>query len=131
MWFLVASSAVISALGSKFGLKLTIRLLSFVATAFAVSLCTVLWTLDQPWFLTNIFVQTLGFHLNSFVQLGFHTDAFEQSVSSHGASDRGQAVDDRESDGDARWMRNNTIMYWGMWMSWTPFVGRYLFCFFL
>ena len=34
----------------------------------------------------------MGFYLQHLVQLGFHTDAFEQLGPSFGASDRGRAV---------------------------------------
>ena len=39
-----------------------------------------------------IFLQSMGFYLQHLVQLGFHTDAFEQLGPSFGASDRGRAV---------------------------------------
>ena len=38
----------------------------------------------------------MGFYLQHLVQLGFHTDAFEQLGPSFGASDRGRAVWDGE-----------------------------------
>ena len=121
MWLLVIPSAALALVGIKYG----IRYFSFLAIGIASCLCVSVWMLDDSWFLVNLFVQSLGFHGNWFLQLGFHTDAFEQSVGSYGATDRGQAVNDLESDGMDSWMGTNTVWYWGMWMSWAPFVGKF------
>lgn len=60
------------------------------------------------------------------MQLGFHCDAFELSVNSYGAADRGRAFEDGEGDGPANWMDGWTIFYWGWWISWSPFVGMFI-----
>ena len=60
--------------------------------------------LDNPVFLLNFYVQSIGFYFQNLVQLGFHSDAFEQLGSSFGASDRGRGSL-ANTDGPPEWMQ--------------------------
>ena len=64
--------------------------------------------LDNPVFLLNFYVQSIGFYFQNLVQLGFHSDAFEQLGSSFGASDRGRGSL-ANTDGPPEWMQWWTV----------------------
>jgi choline-glycine betaine transporter len=34
--------------------------------------------LDSPWYLMNVMVQSLGYHIQHVIEMGFYTDAFAQ-----------------------------------------------------
>ena len=71
------------------------------------------------------FVQSIGYYIEFIIQLGWHTDAFEQLGKSSEASYKRFVVGGFESsDGPQDWFDSWTLFYWGMWISWSPFVGR-------
>ena len=66
---------------------------------FPIVLFPISWSIDIEYFDWSniccwcwIFLQSMGFYLQHLVQLGFHTDAFEQLGPSFGASDRSRAA---------------------------------------
>ena len=62
------------------------------------------------------------------MQLGWHTDAFEQVLPSYGGvENRGRFIPEgfEKPDGPEDWMDDWTMFYWGWWISWCPFVGMY------
>lgn len=87
-----------------------------------------IWRLDDTVFLLNLYVQSMGYYVQWFIQTGSHTDAFAQLGPSHGAEDRDRFVyeDFESSDGPSSWMNGWTIFYWGWWVSWSPFVGMFI-----
>ena len=82
--------------------------------------------LDNTFYILNLYVQSLGYYIQNILQLGFHTDTFEQLGPSHGAEDRGRYIPPgfTTTDGPAQWMDWWTMFYWGWWISWCPFVGK-------
>ena len=70
--------------------------------------------------------QNIGFYLSTLVQLGWHTDSWEQSGPSYGGQDRGRVYTDTPADGPREWMSQWTIFFWGFWYSYAPFVGTFL-----
>ncbi|CAE8729255.1 unnamed protein product [Polarella glacialis] len=75
--------------------------------------------LDAPWYLLNVMVQSLGYHIQNFIEISFVTDAFAQLAKGEGAPNDGLGA-------DPAWMDWWTIFYWGWWISWAPFVGAFL-----
>ena len=73
-------------------------------------------------------LQSLGYYAQWVVQLGFHTDAWEQLGPGAGAADRGRVLPPavHTTDGPANWMNDWTIFYWGWWIAWCPFVGMFI-----
>ncbi len=69
---------------------------------------------DNTWYFLNLYVQSIGYYLQNFIQLGFHTDAFAQL---------GNSSDGMENPS---WMGDWTIFYWGFWIAWSPFVGMFI-----
>merc|ERR1719376_672559 len=64
-------------------------------------------------------VQTLGYHLQHIVELGFFCDAWAQL-----RDGEGRAIDGKGAS--ATWMNGWTIFYWGWWIAWAPFVGMFI-----
>ena len=96
------------------GIKMGIRRLSEVCFALGMFIILVVFFYDDTWYLLNVFVQSMGYYIQWFVQLGFHTDAFAQL---------GIAPDGKEA---TQWMNDWTILYWGWWIAWCPFVGMFI-----
>ena len=84
--------------------------------------------MDNTVFLLNLYVQSMGYYFQNILQLGFHSDAFEQLGPSYGAAARGEVLPAgvESSDGPANWMNGWTIFYWGWWIAWCPFVGMFI-----
>ena len=69
--------------------------------------------------------------LQYIIQLGWHTDAFEQldGGSAHKSAGRFIPEGYKQPDGPQAWMDDWTMFYWGWWISWSPFVGKIRFLF--
>ena len=104
----LATASVIS------GIKLGIRRLSEICFTIGMFLWFVIFFYDDTWYIMNVFVQSVGYYLQWFVQLGFHTDAYAQL---------GDAPDQKQA---TSWMNDWTIFYWGWWIAWSPFVGIFI-----
>ena len=108
------------------GIRMGIRRLAEIAFGTGMFIMVCVFCLDQTEYLLNLFVQSLGFYFQHFLQLGWHTDAFEQLGSSHGWKERNRYVPKEfsEPDGPADWIHSWTLFYWGWWISFTPFCGK-------
>ena len=72
------------------------------------------------------FVQSIGYYVQYIIQLGWHTDAFEQLGKSSEASYKRFVPDGFDPpDGPEDWIDSWTLFYWGWWISWSPFVGNF------
>jgi choline-glycine betaine transporter len=101
------------------GLNVGIKTCS--VTAFSLGnflMCTVFF-LDEPWYILNVIVQSIGFHFQNMIELSFYTDAFAQLKVGEGHTLDGKGA-------NPAWMDWWTIFYWGWWISWAPFVGTFL-----
>ena len=82
--------------------------------------------MDDTFYVMNLFVQSVGFSFQYIIQLGWHTDAFEQSGPSYGGAEgRNRFIPEEHErpDGSPDWMNGWTMFYWGWWAAWCPFVG--------
>ena len=104
----IATASVVS------GLKIGIRRLSEICFSLGMFIMLTVFLYDDTWYCLNVFVQSIGYYMQWFVQLGFHTDAFAQLS---------KAPDGKEAP---NWMNNWTIFYWGWWIAWSPFVGMFI-----
>ena len=118
----VATASVLSGVG--YG----IRRISEFCFCCGLALMLIVLFMDNTVFLLNLYVQSMGFYFQNILQLGFHSDAFEQLGPSYGAGDRGEVLPEgiTSSDGPAGWMNSWTIFYWGWWIAWCPFVGMFI-----
>ena len=80
------------------------------------------FVMDNSVYILNLLVQSLGYYMQHLIQLGTHTDVFEQLGSSKNGLDRERLH--YSSDGPSDWMDSWTMFYWGMWIGWSPFVGE-------
>jgi len=103
------------ALGLDYGIK-TISQTSFILGNF---LLLVVFSLDEPWYLLNVIVQSFGWHMQNFIEISFFTDAFSQLAPGQGGPNDGLGA-------HQSWMDWWTIFYWGWWISWAPFVGTFM-----
>ena len=88
---------------------------------------TVAFFTDETKYILNLFVQSVGYYFQNIVQLGFHTDAFEQVSPSYGGVEtRNRYIPEGYDapDGPDDWLDSWTMFYWGWWASWCPFVGK-------
>ena len=109
------------------GVGMGIRRLSEVCFGVGMFLMIVVFFADQTFFILNLFVQSIGYYFQYIMQLGWHTDAFEQLGSSFVSNGtRGRFVPEgfAAPDGPPSWIDGWTMFYWGWWISWCPFVGE-------
>ena len=121
VWALTAGSAACALC------NLGVRKVCELCLAVAVLLTfTVLFSDDTP-FLLTLFCQTTGNYLHYLVKIGFNGDVMEEmNITSAQGSDRGREYKDGAGDGPAGWLQLWTLYYWGLWISWTPFVGMFI-----
>lgn len=122
IWLITGIATVSVVTGVKYGVR---RLSEFCFTCGLVLMCCIL-LLDQTVYLLNLYTQSVGFYFQWLIQLGTHTDAFEQLGPSAGAAERGRLLSSSSADGPESWMNSWTIFYWGWWIAWCPFVGMFI-----
>ena len=104
-----------------------IRRLSETCFGFGMFLMMVALFMDKTFYILNLLVQSLGYYLQFIIQLGWHTDAFEQlGPSPHSELGRFSPKDHPDPDGPETWIDDWTMFYWGWWISWSPFVGMFI-----
>ena len=101
------------------GLEFGIKSVSYVAFMLGNFLILVVFCLDETWYILNVLVSTLGFHLQYFIEIAFDTDAFAQLGPGQGQPNDGKGA-------NPSWMDWWTIFYWGWWIAWAPFVGTFM-----
>ena len=124
IWCITAVATVSTVSGVGMG----IRRLSEVCFTVGMFIMTVTFFMDESWYILNLFVQSVGYYVQYIVQLGWHTDAFEQALPSFGGKDRNRFIPEggMRPDGPDSWMDDWTMFYWGWWISWCPFVGMFI-----
>jgi len=95
------------------GLDVGIRRLSEGNFFFCLILVFYIFIICDPFFLTNFFIQTVGYHINHIFELTFFTDAFQQ-------------VGMGDSPNYEYFMSWWTVFYWAWWVAWSPFVGIFI-----
>ena len=122
IWVITAIATVSTVSGVGMG----IRRLSETCFGFGMFLMLIALFMDNTFYILNLFVQSLGFYLQYIVQLGWHTDAFEQLEGGSAHKTAGRFIPEgyEQPDGPTDWMENWTMFYWGWWISWSPFVGK-------
>ena len=101
------------------GLDVGIKSVSYVAFMLGNFLILVVFCLDETWYILNVLVSSLGFHLQHIIEISFDTDAFAQLRPGNGQPNDGLGA-------DPSWMNGWTIFYWGWWIAWAPFVGTFM-----
>jgi len=107
---------LMASISVHFGLRHGVRILSVASFMIMISMMIMVALVDDTVFLMNLLVQSTGHHIQWFLQLGFHTDAFEQLT--------GADVDGKS--GPEVWMDWWTVYYWCSWVSWSSLVGIFI-----
>ncbi|MCY1493867.1 Glycine betaine transporter [compost metagenome] len=100
---LIALTCGLATLSAASGLNKGIRVLSELNLALAVILMLVVLVFGPTVFLLQTFVQNTGGYLSEIVSKTFNLYAYEPTD----------------------WIGGWTILYWGWWLSWSPFVGLF------
>lgn len=101
---LVASICALATLSVASGLNKGIRILSEINLTLAVLLLLFVLALGPTVFLLKTFVQNSGAYLSEIVSKTFNLYAYEPTD----------------------WIGGWTLLYWGWWLSWSPFVGLFI-----
>jgi choline-glycine betaine transporter len=75
---LVIAMTLMASISAHAGLRHGVRILSIVSFMIMLSMLIMVGLVDDTVYLLNVLVQSLGHHIQWYMQLGFHTDAFEQ-----------------------------------------------------
>ena len=114
----------IATISTVSGVGMGIRRISEVCFGVGSFLMLIVLFMDETFHILNLFVQSVGFYFQNVIQIGTHTDAYEQLGSSaHSAMDRFVPDGKENPDGPKGWIDDYTMFYWGWWISWSPFVG--------
>jgi len=112
--FLIVMVSILATCSVLLGLKNGIKNLAILSLLLGQFMIFYVWMMDDSWFLTNLFVQSLGDYVAKFFTIGFYCSAVEQSEVNN-------AYGEYQS-----WQYWWTIFYWGWWIAWCPFVGVFL-----
>ncbi|GLZ85081.1 choline transporter [Metapseudomonas resinovorans] len=101
---LIAGTCALATLSAASGLNRGIKILSELNLLLAVILLIVVLLLGPTVFLFKTFIQNTGGYLSEIVSKTFNLYAYESSD----------------------WIGGWTLLYWGWWLSWSPFVGLFI-----
>ena len=117
-------------------------MIAFTALIFFI---TLLFMLDNTWYLANSYTQQLGTYLQYFILGGFDNDALPQlnyefqssptllwgdtHTRKHIEAALGQTLAEPSTyyeSSPSSFMDTWTIFYWAWWITWAPFVGMFI-----
>ncbi|MFB4394244.1 MULTISPECIES: BCCT family transporter [unclassified Pseudomonas] len=101
---LIAATCALATLSVASGLDKGIRILSELNLTLAVILMLFVLLLGPTVFLLQAYVQNTGAYLSDIVNKTFNLYAYEPTD----------------------WIGGWTLLYWGWWLSWSPFVGLFI-----
>jgi choline/glycine/proline betaine transport protein len=101
---LIVAVTALATLSVVTGLDKGIRILSELNLGLAVLLLLLVLVLGPTVYLLQTFVQNTGSYLSEIVSKTFNLYAYEPTD----------------------WLGGWTLLYWGWWMSWSPFVGMFI-----
>ncbi|MEO6682542.1 MAG: BCCT family transporter [Ginsengibacter sp.] len=86
------------------GLNKGVKILSVLNVRVAISIFLLVLVLGSTTFILKSYIQNIGSYLSHFVEMSTWTESLRQT----------------------EWQKIRTIMYWGWWISWSPFVGTFI-----
>ncbi|VVM39300.1 choline BCCT transporter BetT [Pseudomonas fluorescens] len=101
---LITATCALATLSVASGLDKGIRILSEINLGLAVVLMVFVLLLGPTVFLLQAYVQNTGAYLSDIVNKTFNLYAYEPTD----------------------WIGGWTLLYWGWWLSWSPFVGLFI-----
>lgn len=101
---LIIGATLLAALSVSLGLDTGVRRLSELNIILAVALLLFILILGPTVFLIQAYVENTGAYLSEIVGKTFNLYAYEKTD----------------------WLGGWTLLYWGWWLSWSPFVGMFI-----
>ncbi len=98
---IVTLAATISAFS---GLNKGVKILSVLNVRVAMLIFLLVLILGPTTFIFRSYIQNIGNYLTHFVEMSTWTEALRET----------------------EWQKTRTTMYWGWWISWSPFVGTFI-----
>src|SRR5690606_41785044 len=81
-----------------------VKILSVLNVRVALSIFILVLILGPTTFILKSYIQNIGRYLTNFIDMSTWTESLQ----------------------DTEWQKIRTIMYWGWWISWSPFVGTFI-----
>lgn len=97
----VTAAATVSAFS---GVNKGVKILSQLNVRVALAIFLLVLILGPTTFILKSYIQNIGSYLTHFVDMSTWTESLQ----------------------DTSWQKIRTIMYWGWWISWSPFVGIFI-----
>jgi len=94
----------IATLSAFSGVNKGVRMLSLLNIRVAISIFAIILILGPTAFIFKAYIQNIGSYLTNFIEMSTYTETYRQT----------------------EWQKIRTIMYWGWWISWSPFVGTFI-----
>lgn len=101
---IIVGITLIATLSAFSGLNKGIKFLSVLNVRVALIIFILVLILGPTTFILKAYIQNIGSYLTNFVQMSTWTESLQ----------------------DTDWQKIRTIMYWGWWISWSPFVGTFI-----
>ncbi|MGO1597508.1 MAG: BCCT family transporter [Sphingobacterium sp.] len=95
---------LVATLSAFSGLNKGIKMLSLLNVRVAMLIFMLVLILGPTTFILKSYVQNVGSYLTNFLEMSTWTESLR----------------------DSEWQKTRTIMYWGWWISWSPFVGTFI-----
>lgn len=105
-YLIILAVTGIAAISVVLGVNKGIKFLSELNIGVALTIFIIVLILGPTAFILKTYIQNVGSYLYNFVDLA----TWSNSYNSEGSS----------------WHNNVTLMYWGWWASWSPFVGTFI-----
>ena len=86
------------------GVNKGVKMLSVLNVRVAISIFLLVLLLGSTTFILKSYIQNIGSYLTHFIDMSTWTESYRQT----------------------EWQKIRTIMYWGWWISWSPFVGTFI-----
>src|SRR5690606_979218 len=101
---IIIGITLIATLSAFSGINKGIKFLSVLNVRVALIIFILVLILGPTTFILKSYIQNIGSYLTNFVQMSTWTESLQ----------------------DTNWQKTRTIMYWGWWISWSPFVGTFI-----
>lgn len=101
---IIIGITIIATLSAFRGINKGIKFLSVTNVRVALIIFALVLILGPTTFILKSYIQNIGSYLTNFIQMSTWTESLQ----------------------DTNWQKIRTIMYWGWWISWSPFVGTFI-----
>lgn len=105
-YLIIFSITAIATISVVSGVNKGIQFLSQMNVGVALIIFLIVLILGPTAFIMKAYIQNIGSYLYNFVDLATWSNSY--------------------SSGGSSWHNNVTLMYWGWWASWSPFVGTFI-----